>query len=165
MRDYRNGFTLIELLIVIVMIGVLATMGIAAVNPGAQFQKAQDARRKSDLSQIQKAIEQYYEDIGEYPESTGDHKIKVRGGGAVEWGGSWLPYMGNLPKDPNDPKKRYIYVSTGQAYRLYASLDRGGSADIQTCESAVGVKCDNAPAQCGPGHDCTYGISSPNVSP
>lgn len=158
----HQGFTLIELLIVIVVIGVLATGAIALVDPVAQFQRARDAQRKSDLSQIQKAIKQYYQDIGAYPQSTVGYKIKALGSeNAVDWGNSWLPYMGNLPKDPNDSKS-YIYVSTGQAYYIYASLDRGAN-DRQACKG--GAKCDNVPGSETCGGICDYGVSSPNVSP
>lgn len=164
---------MVELLVVIAMIGILATIGLSTLNPGAQFQKAQDARRKSDLSQIQKAIEQYYQDNGAYPPNfaPNDYRIKGLDGNVVDWGDSWLPYMGNLPKDPSS-SKNYVYYSpscppscpAGQTYYLYASLNRGASG-IQTCESADGLKCDKAPTQCGSGYDCNYGISSPNVSP
>lgn len=162
----RRGFTLIELLVVIAVIGILAGGIIAIVNPAAQFQKAQDSRRKSDLAQIQKAFETFYQDNGKYPDSI-DNKIKSldEEDTAVEWGNPWLPYMGNLPKDPSSAKN-YVYSSSnGQTYYLYASLDRGGS-DPQACHSD-GTKCDNVPvsASCGSDAICNYGVSSPNVSP
>lgn len=159
----RRGFTLIELLIVVAVIGVLAGGVMIVINPAAQFQKANDARRKSDLAQIQKAIETYYQDNRIYPESTVDYKIKTidTDNPIKNWGDSWLPYMGTLPKDPSSAKD-YVYLSNGQSYYLYASLDRGDG--IQACESTDGLKCDNAPAQCGT-KDCNYGVSSPNVSP
>lgn len=51
------GFTLVELLIVIAIIGLLASGLMMILNPVAQIQKANDARRKSDLGQVQKALE------------------------------------------------------------------------------------------------------------
>lgn len=148
------------------MIGILAAGITSIVNPVAQFQKAKDARRKSDLSQIQKALEQYYQDIGTYPPNfaANDYRVKGLDGNAVDWGSSWLPYIGNLPADPSASKK-YIYVSTGQTYYLYASLDRGIN-DSQICKSDA-TKCDNAPADasCGAEAICNYGVSTPNVSP
>ncbi len=67
----NKGFTLIELLVVISIIGILATLLIA--NIGGVRERARDAKRKSDLNQIQKALEMYKnsQTTPEYPE-TGD---------------------------------------------------------------------------------------------
>lgn len=156
-----GGFTLVELLIVIVIIAVLATAIIIIINPLTQLQKARDAERKSNLSQLQKAFEAYYQDNGRYPDSSGN----IIAG--VQWGQPWTPYTNSLPKDPTSSKK-YIYVAsmTGQAYYLYASLDRG-AGDPQACFTS-GSPCSSAVTNgvstaCG--GNCNYGVSSPNVSP
>lgn len=58
--EIRNiGFTLIELLVVVGVIGILAYVLIAVINPVAQLQKGRDLQRKSDLKQIQSALEHY----------------------------------------------------------------------------------------------------------
>lgn len=158
-KDSAAGFTLIELLIAIAVIGVLAIGIVTLVNPSAQIQKANDSRRKSDLAQIQKALEVYYQDIGTYPPNPTtprDYRIKGLDGNTVDWGLSWAPYMATLPKDQNSSKK-YVYVSTGQAYYLYAALDR----------ESMSLSSVPAGASCGLSLsiDCNYGVSSPNVSP
>ena len=61
----RKGFTLIELLVVIAIIGLLATLAVVALNNARQ--KSRDARRISDIKQIQTALELYYNDEGNYP--------------------------------------------------------------------------------------------------
>lgn len=64
----KKGFTLIELLVVVAIIGLLSTLSIVALNTARA--KARDARRVSDVKQIQTALELYYNDKGDYPAST-----------------------------------------------------------------------------------------------
>lgn len=172
-KSFTQGFTLIELVIVFGILAIIGAFILVTIDPLAQFQKTNDAKRKSDLSQIQKALEAYYQDVGSYPSSDDADPAKqyfihtIDAGDPVkEWGTSWMPYMATLPKDPNDPSKKYLYVTTGtnpQSYYLYASLDRG-SKDPQVCSS---IPCPNVPSGvfCGSSNECSYGVSSPNVSP
>lgn len=51
----KRGFTLIELLVVIAIIGILATFIVASFTSAQK--KARDAKRKSDLDAIKKALE------------------------------------------------------------------------------------------------------------
>lgn len=66
MRKNKSGFTIVELLIVIVVIGILATISIVAYN-GIQ-DRATKARRLSDMSTITKALEVYKAQTGSYPQ-------------------------------------------------------------------------------------------------
>lgn len=61
----RRGFTIVELLIVIVVIGVLAAISIAAYN--SVQSKARDSSRIAKLDQLVKGIELYYAQNGYYP--------------------------------------------------------------------------------------------------
>ncbi|MBI4096643.1 MAG: type II secretion system protein [Candidatus Levybacteria bacterium] len=163
-----RGFTLVELLIAMAIISILATGLIVIINPITQIQKANDARRKGDLAQIQKALETYYQDNRKYPASSVDYEI-IAGDSAIEWGDTWMPYMGNLPEDLNPSLKKYVYYSDGQTYYLYASLDRGAN-DPQACSGAVCASLASngiSPEKCAVSGSavCNYGISSPNVSP
>ena len=61
------GFTLIELLIVIVIIGILAGVLIAIINPGAQQNRAKDAGIKAALNKVALATEGYVSSYGTSP--------------------------------------------------------------------------------------------------
>ena len=162
-----SGFTLIELITVVGVISILAVIGITALDPMSQFQKSSDARKKSDLSQIQKALETFYQDAGRYPENPGigDYRIKSNdaSGTTIDWGAPWQPYMNLLPKSPDSSSYVYYVSDDGQAFYLYASLGRGGK-DAQACHTD-GSKCDNAPDDANCGGICNYGATSSNVNP
>lgn len=63
-----SGFTLIEILIVIGIIGILSGVLVSVINPAGIRAKSRDAQRKSDLRQIQTALELYFADNRMYPE-------------------------------------------------------------------------------------------------
>lgn len=63
----NKGFTIVELLIVIVIIGILATIGFVAFS-GAQ-NKAKKSDAESTLSQVKSKLGEYYVDHSEYPAS------------------------------------------------------------------------------------------------
>src|SRR5688572_7858182 len=68
MRKYLSrGFTLVELLIVIGLLGAIALIVIAAINPIEQANRARDARFKADGSQLISAIERYYASHSRFP--------------------------------------------------------------------------------------------------
>ncbi len=167
-----KGFTLIELIVAIALIAIMTSLVLAVLDPFGQFKKSLDTSRKNDLAQIQRALEQYYQDYGKYPSNNASYQMMVMVGGTptpLVWGSSWAPYMDILPKDPVSTK-RYIYVSSAdqQSYWIYASFDRGGR-DPLACNT-LGTSCPNVPnngaVTCGTSTDlCNYGVSSPNQSP
>lgn len=187
--NQESGFTMIELLISIGVLSILAVFALAAINPIDQFKKARDSQRKSDLAQIQRVLEQYYQDWGHYPPSNASYQItdeKTSPATAIVWGGSsgWTPYMDLVPKDP-DSNRTYMYYSPSsssyQQYYLYASLERG-VLDPSTCK-ATDSQCKASPDSaacnctvaatltaadfCGKNtlHPCNYGVTSTNTTP
>lgn len=163
-----KGFTLVEMVIVVALVGAVATALIVGVNPLDQLRKSNDADRKNDLAQLQRALELYYQDNGSYPPSSADYKIR-EGTTTLAWGSSWQPYMSSLPKDPSPTQSYQYYVppsSNGQTYYIYASLERGDK-DPQACNG--GNACTSIisgfppPNSCG--GVCNYGVSSSNVTP
>lgn len=61
----KKGFTIVELLIVIVVIGILATLVIVTFT-GIQ-QKARNAQRQTDINAVQSHVEAFYAQNGYYP--------------------------------------------------------------------------------------------------
>lgn len=159
-----SGFTLIEMILVAAIFGIFAAAILAFVNPREQILKANDAKRKSDLAQIQRALESYYQDNGRYP-TVSSNKIFTTT--LVNWGAPWQPYMNIVPKDPVTAHT-YVYYSTadGQSYVLYANLERGAK-DPQACNS--GNACTSmatygvASNACGA--TCNYAVASSDIVP
>jgi prepilin-type N-terminal cleavage/methylation domain-containing protein len=60
LKTNKRGFTLIELLVVIAIIGLLATIVLVSLNNARN--KANNAKIKSDLSQMMLAVEMFYSD-------------------------------------------------------------------------------------------------------
>lgn len=116
-RVYRlqRGFTLIELLIVIVIIGVLSTLIMA--NLIGVRARGRDTQRKSDLRQLQAALELYRADNGTYPAAP------LPACGSSLTGGATV-YIQKIPCDPlNSGQYIYTYTTTGTTYSLFACLE------------------------------------------
>lgn len=74
MKNNRNiqGFTLLEILLVVAIIAILSAIVIVALNPSKMLANARNVERKSDLKQINSALQQYYIDHREYPITLSD---------------------------------------------------------------------------------------------
>lgn len=116
--NLQRGFTLIELLIVVAIIGILASL--LMVNFIGIRQRARDGQRKSDLRQIQSALELHRADQGSYPTTLSSCASPLTGG----TGSSVVTYMQKIPCDPlNTSPYAYIYTSSGTTYSLASCLE------------------------------------------
>ena len=106
-----KGFTLIELLVVIVIIGILATL--ATVTLSSARGKARDARRVSDVKQIQTALELYYSDTSTYPEAA-----EVVAGSALSTSTPAATYMAKIPSNAS-PVNEGSCTTDGAATYVY----------------------------------------------
>lgn len=110
MKKNKGGFTLIELLVVIAIIGLLSTLSILALNTARA--RARDARRVSDVKQVQTALEMYYNDVGDYPATA------APGASITSPNGTYLRVI-PTPPTPVDGsacptvQPAYTYVKTG----------------------------------------------------
>jgi len=142
----QKGFTLIELLVVIAIIGLLSTLAVVSLNNARE--KSRDAKRMSDVKQIQSALELYFNDQNGYPAGTGvtlgdaTHQALSGGGGFSAAGGtSGTTYMGLVPTNPTPNGASYIYTGTGASYTLTFTLEgqTGGLGGGAHTASPAGV--------------------------
>lgn len=98
----KKGFTLLELLIVIAIIAMLSSLGMITV--GSQRKKANDARRRTDIHQLQVALEGYYTDHQRYPD-----QLIFNGQPLASADGQTI-YLRSVPRDPkNVDPNLYVY--------------------------------------------------------
>ena len=106
----KRGFTLLELLLVVAIVAMLSSLG--ALTIASQQKKARDARRRTDIHQLQVALEGYYVDHQKYPD-----QLIFNGQPLTSADGQTI-YLGGVPKDPkNINPNLYVYNATpaGQA--------------------------------------------------
>ncbi|WP_174291429.1 type II secretion system major pseudopilin GspG [Sphingomonas bacterium] len=111
-RHDEEGFTLVELMVVIVIIGLLAT--IVAINVLPSGDKARVVRTRADISTIEGALETYKLENGAYPTTSQGLAALIRAPAGVAAAG-YRPggYLkgGKVPSDAwNHP---YLYASPG----------------------------------------------------
>jgi general secretion pathway protein G len=106
----NRGFTLIELMVVIVILGILATLIVPNIMDAPDDAKI--AKAKVDISAIETALKMYKLQNGNYPSTEqGLMALVERPETAKNWKEGGYLEKGKLPKDPwgND----YIYLSPG----------------------------------------------------
>lgn len=102
----HSGFTLIELLIVMVILGLLASL----VAP-TMFSKVESSKRNTATAQMEMlatSLDAFRLDVGRYPEQLNELLSSDKKG----WDGPYLPK--NVPADPwGNP---YVYRFPGQVH-------------------------------------------------
>lgn len=128
----RNGFTLVELLITISIIATLSAIG--TITYTQVWKNGRDAKRQSDLKQIQSALEQYRADQGFYPPvinfSTDVSLTNCTG--KVPPCTVNKTYLKEIPHDPNPPID-YIYKAYEVLNPLTQTVCITASACIDYC--------------------------------
>jgi general secretion pathway protein G len=135
-KSEEDGFTLVELMVVIVIIGLLATVVIVNVLPTRD--KAMVEKAKADIALIEQGLEMYRLDNFNYP--VGDQGL-----GALQTPPAGLAqpdryrrggYLKRLPDDPWGKPYQYANPGTHGAIDIYslgadgAPSGTGENADI-----------------------------------
>lgn len=149
----RKGFTLIEILIVVAIIAILASIVLVGLGPTQQ--SGRDARRLSDLHEIQNGLELYYSKCGYYPggveattpcgafvaansyNNTGNTVVEALDGSSIG--------ITVLPDDPTSGKHYFYEVdAAGDSYVLGATLENANNSvfDSYTPPSVTGYTGD-----------------------
>lgn len=128
----NKGFTLVELLVVIAVFAMLISLVI--VSTGQSKEKARDARRESDVKQIQVALGLYNSGLGRFPACASEVVIDgsadcmssaLRGEGSVSGAVVVDPLGGSSGTCGNASSFVYCYQSlnNGESYRLRYNLE------------------------------------------
>lgn len=132
-KNRMRGFTLIELLVVIAIIGVLATIVLASLQTARL--KARNARRITDVKQLQLALELYFDaNTNSYPTAL------TSGPALTDIAPTYIPA---IPADPSGGAYTYERCSL-VLYHLGATLEPEGGAGNPAFSSDLNA----APAGC-----------------
>ena len=109
-RSSKKGFTILELLVVVAIIAMLFT-AISVVLTGVK-ERSRDAKRMTNMHEIQKALNLYYTEFGRFPITLTTIDITGNDAFSVELENSGL--ITEVPTDPLYPSTvyRYGYIST-----------------------------------------------------
>jgi prepilin-type N-terminal cleavage/methylation domain-containing protein len=125
----KKGFTLVELLVVIAIIGVLSTLAVVSLNNARE--KSRDAKRVSDIKQVQTALELYFADQNGYPAGAalvlgGASAGTLSSAGLTATGsGTGTTYMGQVPSNATPGGADYVFtqLSSGLSYQITFTLE------------------------------------------
>lgn len=155
----QKGFTLIELLIVIVIIGVLSSF--LVTNYVGVRMRARDTQRKSDLRQIQSALEIYRSDVGAYPAALPACNAALQSPPPPPL----VTYMQKRPCDPtNSGQLIYRYrraASSNVLYTLAACLENVNDQQGDSVNNPAQVNGDPSITFCVPASNRSYTLYSP----
>ncbi len=144
----HQGTTLIEVVLVVVIIAILATLFLA--NYLAQLRRAEDGQRRRDLHELQRAMEDYYNDYGCYPQGADLEKLSHCGSK------DFRPWLDIVPCDPRSHQPYQILVEQSECpswFSIYADLAYPRSED--SCSQGCQIN----------GQTYHYGVSSSNITP
>lgn len=124
----QTGFSLIEIMVVVVILGILASIVVPKIL--SRPDEARVVKAKQDILAIQNALDLYKLDNGFYPNTEQGLESLVKKPETSPVPQNWKPYLKSLPEDPWG--REYIYLNPGQhgdidIYTLGADGESGGT--------------------------------------
>lgn len=104
------GFSLIEIMVVVVILGILASIVVPKII--SRPDEARLVKAKQDVLAIQNALDLYKLDNGFYPSTDQGLAALVEKPSTNPSPKNWKPYLKSVPRDPWD--RDYIYLNPGQ---------------------------------------------------
>ena len=136
-RQQQAGFTLIEIMVVILILGLLATLVVQSLRGATD--KAKRTKAMADIAELKTALDRYYIDSGSYP--TTDQGLQALVAPPTQGGGGDPQADGYVRRIPSDPwNNPYVYQSDGNTYTLKslgadgAEGGTGKNADIDASQ-------------------------------
>jgi len=134
-----KGFTLVELLVAISIIGLMSSITLVSLNSARA--QSRDAKRITEIDQLQTALELYFDQNGTYPPINNASTSKQPNGCGQS--GSWCDletelssFMNPIPRDPlglqNDYRIFYDSDSNTNydSYGIMARLEHGANFSL-----------------------------------
>lgn len=154
----KKGFTLVELMLVVVLLGILASVTLTIINPQRMRERARDSTRITDLNKIRTALELRFADVRSYPSNGVWQTVAAALAGPLA-----SYYNGTLPADPKGYSAAYScggdyaysYRSNGSIYVLVARME---STNIDYAKCNTLSNC--ATLSCSCATNC-FGVQNP----
>ena len=105
-----SGFSLIEIMVVVVILGILASIVVPKII--SRPDEARVVKAKQDVLAIQNALELYKLDNGFYPSTDQGLSALVKKPETTPEPRDWKPYLKSLPRDPWG--REYLYLNPGE---------------------------------------------------
>lgn len=106
----QRGFSLIEIMVVVVIIGIIASIVVPKIM--SRPDEARKVKAKQDVLSIQNALDLYKLDNGVYPTTDQGLAALVEKPSINPTPANWKPYLKSVPKDPWG--REYLYLNPGQ---------------------------------------------------
>lgn len=106
----QKGFSLIELMVVVVILGILASIVVPKILNRPD--EARLVKAKQDILSLENALDMYKLDNGSYPTTDQGLSALVQKPAVSPVPTNWKSYLKSLPKDPWN--RDYMYLNPGE---------------------------------------------------